>query len=74
MVFVPDPYGNEPGRENLREGEESKRYNRMRYPETVQFGMIEWIEGKRSLTPDRVCIVMADLQFLRQLHWSQLLC
>ena len=48
MIFNDEPWCNEPGRESDRGTEQSKSYNRHIYDKVVKFGMIEWLEHKRS--------------------------
>ena len=49
MIFVDEPHCNEPGQEDERGTELSRNYNRSIYHSVVRYGMIEWLEGKRSL-------------------------
>lgn len=50
MIFIDEPWANEPGRENQRDTDQSKAYNRRLYPDVVKYAMLEWIEGKRTKT------------------------
>ena len=51
MIFCEEPWCNEPGRETMQRTEASKRFNRGLYESTVKYAMLEWIEGKKSLSP-----------------------
>jgi baculoviral IAP repeat-containing protein 6 len=51
MIFNDEPWCNEPGRESHRGSEQSKSHNRYLYDKVVKFGMIEWLENKRSRAP-----------------------
>lgn len=51
MVFCEEPWCNEPGRDSARGTEQSKQFNRNLWPNVVKYGMLEWIEGKRSSSP-----------------------
>lgn len=51
MVFCADPYCNEPGCELYAGSEKSKEYNRLLYSSVVRYGMLEWIDGKKTIGP-----------------------
>ena len=51
MIFNDEPWCNEPGRDSDRGSERSNAHNRYLYPHVVKFGMIEWLENKRSRAP-----------------------
>ena len=53
MIFCDEPWCNEPGRENDAGSYFSSNYNRSLYPSVVKYGMIEWLEGKRSQVDPR---------------------
>ncbi|EME46926.1 hypothetical protein DOTSEDRAFT_52255 [Dothistroma septosporum NZE10] len=46
MIFCDYPWSNEPGREGLEDSAQSKAYNRSLHPKTVEFAMLDWLEGK----------------------------
>lgn len=48
MIFIDEPYINEPGRNSMHGTHSSKQYNRQLYPDVVKYAMIEWIENNRS--------------------------
>ena len=49
MIFCEEPWCNEPGREGMQGSKDSKRFNRGLYPNVVKYGMLEWLENKRSV-------------------------
>lgn len=51
MVFCEEPWCNEPGREGLQGTEASLQFNHSLYKSVVKYGMLEWIEGKRTPPP-----------------------
>ena len=55
MIFCDEPWCNEPGREHDRGREVSKIHSRSLYPSTVKYGMLEWLENKRSRLPVQMC-------------------
>lgn len=49
MIFCQDPWCNEPGRENMGNGVQSKNYNRTIQGLTVRHAMLEWLGIKSKL-------------------------
>ncbi|KAK3705920.1 hypothetical protein LTR37_013073 [Vermiconidia calcicola] len=51
MIFCDEPICNEPGDEGMGGTVESRNYNRYQHPMVVKYAMLEWLNGKQSLTP-----------------------
>ncbi|KAK3726011.1 hypothetical protein LTR37_000159 [Vermiconidia calcicola] len=51
MIFCEEPICNEPGDEEMGGTVESRNYNRYQHPMVVKYAMLEWLNGKQSLTP-----------------------
>jgi len=48
LVFCAEPFCNEPSNYNDQNTSESQRYNHHLYPDVVKYGMLKWIQGKRT--------------------------
>ena len=48
MIFCAEPWCNEPGREREAGTEQSKLYNRGLYRGVVEYGMLDWMRGRKS--------------------------
>lgn len=51
MIFCDEPWCNEPGRESMQGTDQSKQYNSGLHKHVVKYGMLEWIEGKKTPEP-----------------------